>query len=114
MTCDITDVNLPITIEPPAEAEAQAGGRDDIPMLPDADVEFSSAEFISYRTASSVADAAAFYQNEMPTNGWTADEGNMVFDENALLQYTKEGDTADVIIGSDEAGTNVLITISQE
>lgn len=114
MTFDITDVNQPITIEPPAEAQAQAGGRDDIPMLPDADVEFASAEFISYRTASSVADASQFYQDEMPKNGWTADEGNTVFDENALLHYNKGSETADVIIGSDENGTNVLITISQE
>jgi hypothetical protein len=115
MTFDISDVNQPIAIEPPAEAEAQAGGRDDIPMLPDAEVvEFGGAELISYRTASSVADAAGFYQGEMPKNGWTADEGNMVFDENALLHYTKGGETADVIIGMDENGTSVLITIGQQ
>ena len=114
MTFDISDVNQPITIEPPADAEAQAGGRDDIPMLPDADVEFSSADFNSYRTASSVADAAKFYQDEMPKQGWTADAGNMVFDENALLHYNKANETADVIIGRDESGTTVLITTSQE
>ena len=114
MTFDISDVNQPITIEPPADAEAQAGGRDDIPMLPDADVEFSSAEFNSYRTASSVADAAQFYQDEMPKQGWTADADNMVFDENALLHYNKGGEVADVIISSDAGGTTVLITIRQE
>jgi hypothetical protein len=114
MTFDISDVNQPITIEPPAEAEAQAGGRDDIPMLPDAEVEFGGAELISYRTASSLADAASFYQGEMPRNGWTADEGNTIFDQNALLHYTKGSETADVIIGLDENGTNVLITIGQQ
>ncbi len=114
MTFDISEVNQPITIEPPAEAEAQAGGRDDIPMLPDAEVDFASGEFISYQTASSVADAADFYQDEMPKIGWTADEGNTVFDENALLHYTKGSESADVIIGSDENGTTVLITISQQ
>jgi len=114
MTFDISDVNQPITIEPPADAEAQAGGRDDIPMLPDADVEFSSADFNSYRTASSVADAAQFYQDEMPKQGWTADAGNMVFDENALLHYNKGGEVADVIISTDAGDTTVLITIGQE
>jgi len=114
MTFDISDVNQPITVEPPADAEVQAGGRDDIPMLPDADVEFSSAEFNSYRTASSVADAAQFYQDEMPKQGWTADSGNMVFDENALLHYNKGSEVADVIISSDAGGTTVLITIGQE
>ena len=111
MTFDISDVNQPIAIGPPAEAEAKMGGRDDIPLLPDADVEFASAELISYRTESSVADAAQFYQDQMPNNGWTADEGNMIFDENALLHYNKDDETADVIIGSDENGSNVLITV---
>ena len=114
MTFDISDVNQPIQIEPPAEAETQAGGREDIPMLSDAAVEFSSAEFISYRTASSVADATQFYQDEMPKNGWTASEDSMIFDENALLHYNKGGETADVIISIDENGTNVLITIAQD
>jgi len=108
---DIWDVNQPITIEPPAEAKAKAGGRTDIPVLSDADVEFASTELISYQTLSSVADAAQFYQDEMPRNGWTADEGNMIFDQNALRQYKKANETADVIIGSDVNGTNVLITI---
>jgi hypothetical protein len=108
---DIWDVNQPITIEPPAEAKAKVGGRTDIPVLPDADVEFASTELISYRTFSSVADAAKFYQDEMSRNGWKADEGNMIFDQNALLHYNKANETADVIIGSDVNGTNVLITI---
>lgn len=114
MTFDITEVNQPISIEPPAEAEAQAGGREDVPMLPDADVEIASPGFISYRTASSVSEAAQFYQDEMPGRGWTADEGSMIFDENALLHYNKGSETADVIIGRDENGTSVLITIGQE
>jgi hypothetical protein len=114
MTFDISEVNQPITIEPPAEAEAQAGGRDDVPMLPDAEVNFASGEFISYRTSSSVADAAGFYQDDMSKFGWTADEGNVILDENALLHYTKGGESADVIIGSEKNGTTVLITISQQ
>jgi hypothetical protein len=111
ITFNISDVNQPITIGPPAEAEAKIGGRDDIPLLPDADVEFASSELISYRTSSSVAEAAQFYQDDMPNYGWIPDEGNMIFDENALLQYNKEGETADVIIGNAENGSNVLITL---
>ncbi len=114
MAFDIFDINQPITIEPPAEAEAQPAGRDDIPMLPDAQVEFSSAEFTSYRTASSIADAAQFYETEMPKNGWTAEEGNMIFDDGAFLNYNKGNETASVIIGTDENGTNVLISVTQE
>lgn len=114
VTFDISDVNQPITIEPPAEAEAQTAGRDDIPMLPDAKVEIAAADIINYRTASSVKDAAQFYEDEMPKNGWTADEGNMVFDENALLSYNKGDETASIIIGSDEEGTSIFISITKE
>ena len=114
MTFDISDVNQPISIEPPAEARAKTGGRDDIPMLPDANVEFASIELISYRTVSSVTAAAQVYQDEMPLFGWAADEGNMIFDQNALLHYNKDSESADVIISSDKDGTNVLITVGRK
>jgi hypothetical protein len=114
MTFDISDINQPITIEPPAEAEAQTAGRDDIPMLGDANIDFSSAEFISYSTGSRVKDAAQFYENEMPKNGWTANEANMVLADNAVLNYNKGGETANVIVSTDENGTSVIITISKE
>lgn len=114
MTFDIFDINQPVTIEPPAEAEAQAAGREDIPVLPDAQVEFSSAGTISYRTASSVEEAAQFYEDEMPQNGWTAQEGNAILAESAFLSYTKDGETATAFIGTDENGTNILISVAQE
>jgi hypothetical protein len=114
MTFDISDVNQPIIIEPPAEAEAQAGGRDDIPMLPDAEVDFASAELISYRTASSAEDTAGFYQEEMTKNGWTAEDDTMTFEGGAFLNYTKGNETASIIISSEENETSVLINVTQE
>jgi hypothetical protein len=114
MAFDVFDINQPITIEPPAEAKAQAGGREDIPMLPDAQVEFSSAGMTSYRTGSSVEEAAKFYEDEMPKNGWTAEEGNAILPESAFLGYTKGNETATFFVGADENGTSVLITVAQE
>jgi hypothetical protein len=114
MAFDVFDINQPITIEPPAEAKAQAGGREDIPMLPDAQVEFSSAGMTSYRTGSSVEEAAQFYEDGMPKNDWKAGEGNTILPEGTFLSYTKEGETATVIIGTDENGTSVLITVAKE
>jgi hypothetical protein len=114
MAFDVFDINQSITIEPPAEAKAQAGGREDTPMLPDAQVEFSSAGTVSYRTGSSVEEAAQFYEDEMPKNGWTAGEGNTILPEGTFLSYTKEGETATIIVGTDENGTSVLITVAKE
>jgi hypothetical protein len=116
LTFDLTDINKPITIAPPAEAKAQTGGRDDLPKLPDAKVELSTTELISYRTASSVKDAANFYETEMVKNGWTAGQNNkdLIMDESAILSYTKAGETANVIVNKDDKGTGVMISISKE
>jgi hypothetical protein len=116
LTFDLSDINQPITIEPPAEAKAQTGGREDLPKMPDAQVELSTSELISYRTASSVKDTADFYETEMPNNGWTAGENNkdLIMDESAILSYTKAGETANVIVNKDDKGTGVMISISKE
>ena len=113
---DLSDINKPITIEPPAEAKAQTGGRADLPKLPDAKIELSTSELISYRTASSVKDAANFYETEMPNNGWAAGENNkdLIMDESAILSYTKAGEKANVIVSKDDKGTSVMISISKE
>jgi hypothetical protein len=114
MAFDVFDINQPITIEPPAEAKAQPAGREDIPMLSDAQVEYSSAGTISYRTDSSVEDAAKFYKDEMPKNGWKAKEENAILPESAVLNYTKGNETATLFVGTDENGTSVLITVAKE
>jgi hypothetical protein len=116
LTFDLSDINQPITIEPPAEAKAQTGGREDLPKMPDAKVELSTSELISYRTASSVKDTADFYETEMAKNGWTAGENNkdLIMDESAILSYTKAGETANVIVNKDDKGTGVMISISKE
>jgi len=116
LTFDLSDINKPITIEPPAEAKAQTGGREDMPKLPDAKVELSTSELVSYRTGSSIKDAAQFYETEMPKNGWTAGESNqdLIMDDSAILSYTKAGETANVIVNKDDKGTSVMISISKE
>jgi hypothetical protein len=77
-------------------------------------MEFASAEFINYRTATSIKDAAQFYQDEMPKNGWTADETNMVLDDSAILKYNKEGEAANIIVSTEEEVTSVLVSITKE
>lgn len=114
MTLDISDVNQPITIALPAGVEAQAGGREDIPMLPDADIEFATAEFITYKTTSSVEEAAGFYQDAMPANGWMAEESNMIMADTAILTYNKGTESASIVIGADENGTNVMVSIGPQ
>jgi hypothetical protein len=117
MDYEIFDINQPFTIEPPAEALGQSVGREDIPMLPDAEVEFSTPMMISYKTESSVTEAGKFYKDEMPKNGWKLDEGGeTTLEDMVILNYAKDGDKAYVMISKDEAtaATSVMITIESK
>ena len=110
---NLSEVNQPITIEPPPEALEQAKGREDIPMLPDAKVEFSTPQFISYSTASSVMEAGNFYEEEMPKKGWKGDATNEVSEDATYLNYTKAADSAMIMITKgDQEQTSVQISIS--
>jgi hypothetical protein len=116
LTYELSDINQPITIELPPEATEKAKGREDIPMLPDAKMEFSTPDMVSYNTASSVKDAIAFYETEMPKQGWMA-SGDETFkmEDMANLAFIKGTDKATVLImKEDTGGTNVMISVQSQ
>lgn len=111
MEYEIYDINADIVIEPPSGAET--GLPEDIPLMSDAQVEMAMEGFIIYSTASSVEDVVAFYQDQMPANGWTENTDSAYSMEGmAGLEFTKEGRTASLMITYDEESkkTNVMIT----
>jgi len=114
MEFEVYDINQPIVIEPPAEAEKQAKEREDIPMLPDAEIQFSSPDFITYKTASSVKDATEFYETEMVKQGWESSGDSFVMEDTAMLSFEKDGATASIMIGAGDEGTDVMITVESE
>ncbi|MCS7259666.1 MAG: hypothetical protein NZ765_02640 [Anaerolineae bacterium] len=115
MTYKVFDVNQPITIEPPAEALAQRGAREDIPMTADAKIDFSMPGMVSYKTALSVDEVTKFYETEMPKQGWKlAEHGKTTFEDWVSLTFTKGKDTASVMISKEEKGTNVMVSIQSE
>jgi hypothetical protein len=114
---DVYDVNVPFVIEPPTEAEGNTGQRDDIPMLPDAQIEFSMMGMVSYTTASSLKEATDFYKKEMPANGWKAQkDGETVLEDFVLLNYSKDADKANIMISrdNDKKVTSVMISVQSE
>ncbi len=114
MEFEVYDINQPIVIEPPAEAEEQAKEREDIPMLPDAEIQFSSPDFITYETASSVKDATEFYEKEMVKQGWESSGDSFVMEDMAMLNFEKDGATASIMISAADEGTDVMITVESE
>jgi len=114
MEFEVYDINQPIVIEPPAEAEEQTQERQDIPILPDAEIEFSSPDFITYKTASSVQDATEFYETEMAKQGWESSGDSFVMEDTAMLSFEKDGATASIMISAGEQDTDVIIAVESE
>ncbi len=117
MTYKVFDVNQSIVIEPPAEALAQQGAREDIPMTTDAKIDFSMPNMVSYRTALSVDEAAKFYETEMPKQGWKlAEDGKTTLEDMVSLTFTKGKDKAYVMINKDQEGkgTSVMVTVQSD
>lgn len=111
MEYEIYDINADIVIEPPSGAET--GMPEDIPLMPDATVEMAMSGMIMYSTASSVEDVVAFYQAEMPANGWTeSPDAGFSMEGMSSLEFTKEGRTANILVSYNEetSKTDVMIT----
>ncbi|MBC8255644.1 MAG: hypothetical protein H8E35_16670, partial [Ardenticatenia bacterium] len=88
--------------------------RQDIPILPDAEIEFSSPDFITYKTASSVQDATEFYETEMAKQGWESSGDSFVMEDTAMLSFEKDGATASIMISAGEQDTDVIIAVESE
>jgi hypothetical protein len=110
---NLTDVNGSFTIEAPAECQSAAT---DIPLMADAQDKTTFGEMISYSSASALADVVAFYQAEMPKNGWQASGEPTLTEEFATLEFTKEGRNAQLMLSydTDAQMTSVIITTATQ
>ena len=111
---EVSDVNQPFTIEVPEEALASGAMPEDIPVPDDAQETSNMFGMISFYSPSTSQEVADFYKAEMPNNGWTevsADDFGGTF----MLEYSKDGRSASVMISTDEdkGMSSVLITVSE-
>lgn len=109
-TWELSEVNEPLEIIAPPGCESAAAG---MPILPDATERTTFGDMTTYKTATKMADAVAFYEAEMPAAGWTAAEGGMSMDEFATLMFTKDDQKATVMISVDEGTVNVMISVEK-
>jgi len=110
---ETTDVNEPFTIEAPAEAMESSSLPDDIPV-PDGTTGVTNMfGMISFTSETAPEEVYAFYQEEMPNNGWTevsADAMSGLW----MLEYTKDGRTANIMISEDDSGNaSVMVTVAE-
>ncbi len=100
---DLTDINKPITIEPPAGVKPAMP--EDIPIMDNA-MELNAAfGAITYKTNKDVQTATAFYETQMPAYGWTKEESAIP----GFLSFAKGERKAQVIIQAEEGKTTVTI-----
>jgi len=114
MVMDVTDVNKPITIEIPTEALEAGQPPEDIPIPDDAAELVNMFGMITYNTDMTAQDLHDFYKAEMPNNGWT-ETSDEAFGDLFMMEYTKDGSTANITITADSQSgkTSVMITVQE-
>lgn len=105
---ELTAVNGPVEISIPADCPS---GFVDAPQLPDASNVVSNLGVLTYETASSVQDAAAFYQQELPNAGWQAAGEPSITDKSALLAFERDSQSLTVSITAENGKASVLIAL---
>jgi hypothetical protein len=107
---ELTNVNKPVTFALPSDCPA---GMVNAPQLPNATNVLNMPSVLTYDTTSSPADAAAFYQQQIPKLGWTPTGEPTIGDTTALLIFTQGNQTLTVIITVGDTGTNVQIVLDE-
>jgi hypothetical protein len=105
----VRDVNASIIIEPPAGCEA---AESEFPTMPDATNVRTFGNTVSYESSSSLDDVLAFYQEQMPAEGWSDTGNSFISESSAMLSFTKDGRAATVTL-TDAGGTVSVIIMSE-
>lgn len=106
----VTQVNRPVAIDLPEDCP---GGLVDAPMLPDAANVLNLPNLLSYDTAAGLADAVAFYQAKIPSQGWTMVGDPGVNETMAVLDFTKGGQTLTVVVVAGSGSRQVRISLGK-
>ena len=107
---ELTDVNQPVTITLPDDCPA---GMVDAPLLPDATNTLNMPSILAYDTASSLADAAAFYQEQIPNLGWALMGQPTIRETDALMEFTQGDQILTVLIRTDAGTTSIKILLGK-
>jgi hypothetical protein len=106
---ELSDVNQPVTIQLPEDCP---DGMVDAPLLPGAANIENLPGSLSYNTSSKPAEAAAFYQKQIPSTGWILDDNQASTDDTTLfLSFTRKDRQMMVTITTDAGVTTVSIQV---
>lgn len=103
---EVRDINASITIEPPPGCGT---AESDLPIMPDAADKTTMSGMVMYESASAFDDVLAFYQEQMPANGWSDTGDTFTAPGSAMLSYTKDERTATVTLTGEDGAVSVMI-----
>jgi hypothetical protein len=108
---NLTNINEPVNITIPEECENSGAAASEFPVLEDAYESSSFGGIVTYKTATSFADAVAFYQDSLAADGWTYDESSFILENStALMNFDKDGRSLTVTI-TEETGTDAFTVV---
>lgn len=113
---EVQDINIPITIELPADATAGARlagfEEDDFPVPPGATTQAASANFAIFESEMTVAELTTFFEEALVDLGWSKDDqASMSFGNMSSLAFTKGSVQLSVVLNfNEETGlTQVMV-----
>jgi hypothetical protein len=80
--------------------------------MPDATNVSTFGNMVSYESSSSLDDVLAFYQEQMPAEGWSDRGNSFISESSAMLSFTKNDRTATVTL-TDAGGTVSVVIMSE-
>ncbi len=109
----LTDPNQPVTIQLPEDCPP---GLVDAPLLPDAANVEKMPGALTYDTSAGLAEAAAFYQEQIPSLGWTLEGEPSITESAAFLNYKKDSQSMVIFLsaGDNMTTVHILLENSQE
>ncbi len=133
ITYELTDINKNFKIEVPEAAlnapsmfgDSGSGGDSgagsggdmniDLPMMDDANVEFSMAGMTSYTTSATVDEVIKFYRTEMAKMGWENDPAqDMLSESGGFLEFKKDGSSISLVVDNSAGDGTTSVTILTE
>lgn len=102
---DLTDINT--TVQPAFPEGCQL----DAPVMADASEILHLPHWLTYTTAAPFSEAAAFYQTELPRDGWALVSGPMASESSVFLEFTRGADTVGVFATARDGATQVDVVL---
>ena len=103
---ELTNVNQPVTVQLPEDCP---DGLIDAPVLSDAANIENLPGSLSFEMSSNLADAAAFYQEQLPSLGWKLEEEQAISGPSAFMRFTQDNRQMMVTMTAEAGVTAVSI-----